>query len=426
RVVVFEMNDLPYGKIEDGLPNWHINLRNKQEKNIDQKLNHPNVRYIPNVRIGKDIIFDDLLKKWCFTVVILANGAWKDRVLPISDVSRFVNFGLIYQNSLLYWFNHKHEPDYNGIKYEIKDETVVVGGGLASLDVMKLGMIELVQKALLQQKEVDIDLFTFEKEGILNILNKYNTSLQDLNLKGMTLVYRRTAYDMPLKLPRNDSEESVQKAREVSSKLLNKYVDNFLFKFIPLGSPIDKIEKEGKLDAIIFQKNKIEGNKMFYIEGDTFTLKTPLLISSIGSLPDRISGLPYDGSTLKMRNRDGYAIFGFSNVFAIGNAVTGRGNIQESKSHGNLITNKIINHHLEQGDLFEKWLINYNENLKSVVQEQIEQIDKEIKSKAIMPNEVIENILKKTSYFQQKTGFTTYENWITRKTPIRLEDILNK
>ena len=83
RLVVFEMNDLPYGKIEDGLPNWHINLRNKQEKNIDLKLNHPNVRYVPNVRIGDNLNFDDLVNNWGFTVVILANGAWKDRALPI-------------------------------------------------------------------------------------------------------------------------------------------------------------------------------------------------------------------------------------------------------------------------------------------------------------------------------------------------------
>lgn len=426
RVVVFEMNNLPYGKIEDGLPNWHINLRNKQEKSIDQKLDHFNIRYVPNVRIGNDIIFDDLVKNWGFTVVILANGAWKDRTLPISDISKFVNYGLIYQNSLLHWYNHKHEPNYKGIRYEIKDGTVVIGGGLASLDVMKLGMIELVQMALLNQKKVDIDLFTFEKRGILNILNEHDTSLSDLKLKGMTLVYRRTAYDMPLKSPRNDSKESIEKAREVSNRLLNKYAENFLFKFIPLGSPIDRIEKNGKLEAIVFQRNKMENSKIFSIEGDTFTLQTPLLISSIGSLPDRISGLPYDGTALKMKSKDGYIVFGFSNVFAIGNAVTGRGNIQESKSHGNLMTNKIIDEHLEQEDLFEEWLINYNENLKSIVQEQIEEIDKEIKSKKIMPDEVIENILKKTKSLQQKSGFTTYSEWIKLKTPIRLEDMIKK
>ena len=174
------------------------------------------------------------------------------------------------------------------------------------------------------------------------------------------------------------------------------------------------------------KKNKIEGGKLNSKEGETFTLNTPLLISSIGSLPDRITGLPYDGSTLEMENKNGYIVKGFTNVFAIGNAVTGRGNIQESKAHGTMMTNKIIDHHLEKDDLFEEWLVNYNENLKSVVQEQIEEIDKEIRSKEIMPDEVIEGILDKTEALHEKIGYTTYEKWIALKTPIRLEDMLKK
>ena len=87
RVVVFEMNDLPYGKIEDGLPKWHINLRNKQELNIDNKLDHPNIRFVPNVKIGDTISFDDLVNHWGFTVVILANGAWQDRELPVKEIN---------------------------------------------------------------------------------------------------------------------------------------------------------------------------------------------------------------------------------------------------------------------------------------------------------------------------------------------------
>ena len=32
RVVVFDQNILPYGKIEDGLPKWHYKLRDQEEK----------------------------------------------------------------------------------------------------------------------------------------------------------------------------------------------------------------------------------------------------------------------------------------------------------------------------------------------------------------------------------------------------------
>ena len=64
------MNALPYGKIEEGLPNWHIKLRNKQINEIDKKLNLPNVRFVPNTKIGVDINFLDLVNNWGFSATI--------------------------------------------------------------------------------------------------------------------------------------------------------------------------------------------------------------------------------------------------------------------------------------------------------------------------------------------------------------------
>ena len=113
RVVVFEMNKLPYGKIEDGLPNWHINLRDRQIKEIDSKLDQENIRFVPNTKVGKDIDFLDLVNNWGFSAIILANGAWQDRSFPILELDKFKDKELVYQNSFIYWFNHKHEKNYD-------------------------------------------------------------------------------------------------------------------------------------------------------------------------------------------------------------------------------------------------------------------------------------------------------------------------
>ena len=40
-VVVFEQNPRPYGKIEDGLPRWHVALRRKEYDSIGEKLSLP-------------------------------------------------------------------------------------------------------------------------------------------------------------------------------------------------------------------------------------------------------------------------------------------------------------------------------------------------------------------------------------------------
>ncbi len=423
RVVVFEMNDLPYGKIEDGLPKWHVNLRDKQEKSIDQKLSHPNIYFVPRAKIGRDIEFEEILNDWGFSIIIFANGAWKDRALPIEGIDKFINNGLVYQNTLLYWYNHKHEPDYKGLKFELKDRSIVIGGGLSSLDVMKLGMIELVQNALKKEKGIDIDMFTFEKKGIAKVLNEIGLTLKDLNLYGMTLVYRRNATDMPLKSPKDNTEENINKAREVSDKLLKKYAENFLFHFIPLSSPIDKVEENGKLKGIVFQKNEIINGKLQTKKEDTFVLETPMLISSIGSLPEMINGLTYQNSLLKMVGKNGYQVDGFPNVFAIGNAVTGKGNIRESKKHGVLMTNKIIDDHMKTSDFFEEWLSVYNEGIEEDVMEQVCEIENEILAKDSMSDSVFQNISDRTKAYQEKVGYGNYQEWIRTKTPVRLENI---
>ncbi len=331
---------------------------------------------------------------------------------------------MVYQNSLLYWYNHKHEPEYKGSSIEILDGAIVVGGGLASLDVIKLGMIELVQNALLSKKGILVDLFEFEKKGIAAVLELNNTNLQELQIKGLSLVYRRTAKDMPLKSPKDDTTENVEKAKMVSEKLLQKYLNKYLFKFIPLSIPIGIIEKEDTLKALVLQKVTIENGKIISKPGDTLTVETPMIISSIGSLPEQIEGLYYEGSWLKMEGKGNYKVYGYNNVFAIGNAVTGRGNIQESKVHGKRMTEKIIDKHLLENDLFEDWLENLNTDLCNRVDENVEAIEVFIKKQKIMPDRIVDNILRKSKALQDKVGYTTYSDWIKLKTPIRLENLL--
>jgi len=423
RVVVFDMNKLPYGKIEDGLPSWHINLRNRQESEIDKKLCHDNIRYVPLVKIGRDISFKDLVENWGFSAIILANGAWKDRSVPIDGIDKFKNKGLIYQNDFIYWFNHKHEPNYNGNRYKLKDNAIIFGGGLASLDVVKIFMIELVKEKLKALYNIDEDLFKLEKYGIDKVLEEYDVTFEELNIIGVTLVYRRNAEDMPLKSPKDDTQKSIHTAREVSKKLLEKYIEKFKFKFKPLSVPIDYIEENNSLKGILLQKVKLYNGKIVPIENETETLRSDMFVSSIGSIPEQLDGLEYEWSYLKMHKEVDYHVFGYDNVFAVGNAVTGRGNIQESKQHGKKITKKIIDLHLTD-DAFEEWLTNLNESIKSKVSEQITSIIDEISSKEVQPDDIIQNILDKTKSLNSLHNYTTYQDWVDRHRPIRLEELI--
>src|SRR3990167_9599620 len=109
RVAVFEQNTRPYGKIEDGLPRWHVEQRKQEYARIDARIKKPGVVFVPSTKIGAELDFKDLTDGWGFSAVILANGAWRDRDIGIAGAAEFIGKGLIYQNPFIYWYNHKNE-----------------------------------------------------------------------------------------------------------------------------------------------------------------------------------------------------------------------------------------------------------------------------------------------------------------------------
>ncbi len=430
RVVVIDQNALPYGKLEDGLPKWHHNLRDKQEAEIDKKLDHDRVRFIPNLKIGRDYAFKDLVDLG-FTAVILANGAWQDRPLPVPGIEKFRDKELIYQNDLVKWYNHYHEPDYNGRQYEIKDSAVVIGGGLASLDVMKIVMMELVERKLKEKlgDDIIVDQFELEKKGIDKYLDQFGLKFEDLGIKGATLVYRRQAKHMPLKHPQGKDPEAIEKAQIVSQRILDNYKKKFHFYFIPEATPVDFIEEDGKLKGLVLQKLRtLDNGKLEKIEGDTFDIYTDQVISSIGSIPEKIEGIPYDGDRIKTEGDDSISrVYGYDNVFAIGNAVTGKGNIKTAKEHGSMVTQRLLDEYLQKNtQAFDMELEAYNKEVRQKTDEKIAQIFKQLLNKDIPDDVTVDHIWEVSKAYQDRVGYKDYKSWIESHKPVRYEDIIAK
>ena len=104
--------------------------------------------------------------------MVLACGAWRDRPLPIEGADAYVGRGLIYQNPFIIWFNHADEPGYTGPVFEPRDGALVVGGGLASIDVVKALMLMTVREKL-RARGIEQDLVEMEVKGIPKILEHH-------------------------------------------------------------------------------------------------------------------------------------------------------------------------------------------------------------------------------------------------------------
>ena len=328
RCVVVEQNRMPYGKIEDGLPRWHEKQRISEYFKIDDIISNDLVDFVPLTRIGEDISFEEIYNMG-WSCIYFANGAWKDRSFPIKEIEQFDNF--YYQNPFVYWFNHYHESSYNGPKVDIKDDAIVIGGGLASIDVCKIAQLELVKQKV-ESKIENFDIIEMEHKGIPKYLEQYDLKYEDLGIKGTTLVYRRNVENMPLTtIPEDAAPEMVEKRKLARRKILNNTLDKFLFKVADCTQPVGLSYEDNMLNGIEVIENEIIDGKLIAKENSNKILHGNTFISSIGSLPEPIQGIPMDGSTYNIIDEDSGKFDELDKVHGMGNAITGKGNIKASR-----------------------------------------------------------------------------------------------
>ncbi|MBW1758541.1 MAG: hypothetical protein JRJ80_20560, partial [Deltaproteobacteria bacterium] len=151
------------------------------------------------------------------SAVVLANGAWSDRGLPIDGADAYDGRGLVYQNEFVYWFNHYEDEGYEGPTFEVPDGAMVVGGGLASIDVVKIVNLELYARAL-RARGIEVDIVDMEIKGIPRTLEAHGITAEELDVKGCTLYYRRRKEDMPLASADDPTPEQLAKLQAASSR----------------------------------------------------------------------------------------------------------------------------------------------------------------------------------------------------------------
>jgi NADPH-dependent glutamate synthase beta subunit-like oxidoreductase len=344
-VAVFEQNPRPYGKIEDGLPRWHHALRRKEYETIAQKLARPGVHFVPNTAVGRDVGFPELSREWGFSAVVLACGAWRDRPLPVPGADAYVGRGLVYQNPFVIWFNHANEAGYRGERFVPMDGALVVGGGLASIDVVKVLMLETTRAAL-AARGIDVPLIELEVKGIPKILERHGLAFEALGLSGCTLFYRRRVEDMPLvEEPEDATPERIAKVRTARARVLEKAMEKYRFRMEPLCAPDGLLVEGERLVGLRFRRTRMESGRPVATD-ETFERRGPCVVSSIGSIPEPIPGIPTKGELFDFSDWDLGRLDAYPNVFGAGNVVTGKGNIVASRKHATHVAEEMALHYL--------------------------------------------------------------------------------
>jgi NADPH-dependent glutamate synthase beta subunit-like oxidoreductase len=419
RVAVIEQNTRPYGKIEDGLPRWHVEQRRQEYGRIDARLKKPGVYFVPSTKLGRDLSLQDLCS-WGFSAVILANGAWRDRDLGVPGADKFIDKGLVYQNPFIYWYNHKNEAGYSGPRYETPDEALVVGGGLASIDVVKVLQLENYERAL-KARGIPMDMHQLEK-GIPAACKAHGIDPAELGVKGCLLIYRRREQDMPLaQPPDNATPEQIAKTEQVRLKMLKLARDRYLFRVQDRRLTTGLLVENGRLAGLKVAETKIEGRKAEPIPGSEYEIRAPLVISSIGSVPERLPGITMNGEYYTFTGEELPRYTGCDHVYGVGNVVTGQGNIRVSLVHSQKVTTSLIETYLGVAHRDAPLSALY-QAAEAQVATQTRTIEEKIETLPPLSPAKVAEIEQRVHSLQQRAGYISdYDSWIAKVTPPDLE-----
>lgn len=418
-VVVFEQNPRPYGKIEDGLPRWHVKQRHDEYEEINKRLEHPNIEYVPKTRMGRDLDFEELRSRWGLSGIVLSHGAWRDRPFPVEGADQFVDRGLVYQNKLIYWFNHYLEKAYDGPRYVLSPGATVVGGGLASIDVVKVLQIENTLAAL-KTRGIATDMLALEREGIEPVLNANGLKYNDLGVAPCKLFYRRRVLDMPLSdIPPDAPAKRAEALKMARAKILEKAQRKFLFEFQELRAPSGVIADGSVMVGVNFSRTEVVDGQVRIVQEGAESARSKLTISSIGSIPEPIPGIPQKGEVYTYADREvGLLMDGPTAVFAAGNVLTGKGNIKDSLESGIEIGTRVAEAYL--GLSGEE--LKLADGARKQAAGSGEKIAGAISTRPKISAAGVADLLRRVRERQHAVGYDgNYRAWIAKVTPVDLQ-----
>ncbi|HMD05714.1 MAG TPA: hypothetical protein VKG68_10550, partial [Candidatus Binatus sp.] len=330
-----------------------------------------------------------------------------------------VDRGLVYQNALIYWFNHYLEKNYDGPRYDLTPGAIVLGGGLASIDVVKVLQIELTLAAM-KARGIAGDMIALEREGIEPVLSQHGLKYADLGVAPCKLYYRRRVLDMPLSdIPPGAPAKRAEALRQARAKILDKAQRKFLFEFQELRAPSGVIAENGVMVGVHFSRTEVADGRVRIVQEGAESARAPMTISSIGSIPEPIPGIQQQGEVYTyVDQKIGLLMDGPTAVFAAGNVLTGKGNIKDSLESGTEIGTRVAEAYL--GLSGEE--VKIAEDARKAAADSGEKIASDVSVRPKIAPQGVANVLRRVRERQRAVGYEgSYRAWLDKVTPPDLQ-----
>jgi ferredoxin--NADP+ reductase len=159
------------------------------------------------------------------------------------------------------------------------------------------------------------------------------------------------------------------------------------------------------------------GGKLVALEDHTFELRSPLVVSAIGSLPEPIPGIVMKGTFYDYADWDTGAYAPVAGVFGVGNVVTGRGNIKASEHHSKDVANWLVEHYLGVHDADEdRTVAGLFEHASARGEAAATHVVAYLKDHPPLPAAQAEALVARIRARQAEIGYQDYASWMAAVT----------
>jgi len=342
KIDMIERLPTPWGLVRSGVAPDHPKIKTVS-KVFEKIAKEPNFRLFANVELGKDVSLKDLKDQ--YDVVVLATGASKGRKLGIP--------GEELKNSLssaefVPWYNS--HPDYVDVEVDLSsDVAVIIGAGNVAMDVARILAIDpkeldstdIAEHALIKLKQSNIrtviicgrrgpEHAAFTAPELRDLPKLKNTDVF-IDAKQIEEAIKHIEEMAEVDKDLKNNIEAMKTIAEHEKKGVPRKLE---IKF--LSTPRE-IKGNGKVEEVVFQKNKIQNGKVVATK-ETFSVKTGLVITAIG-----YDSIQYPGIIIESGRIGNIAGHVEHNVYAVGWAKRGStGVIGTNKSDSNDVVDLII------------------------------------------------------------------------------------
>ena len=231
---------------------------------------------------------------------------------------------------------------------------------------------------------------------------------------------------MPLaQPPENARPDQIAKTEAIRQKMLHLAQVKYLFRVQDRRVPTGLLIEDGRLVGLKVAETKVEGRKAEPVDGSEYQLRAPMVISSIGSVPEKIPGIAMKSEYYDF-NHESLPRYGeSSHVFGVGNVVTGQGNIRSSLLHSQEVTTELIENYIgvaDEGTVSARFYAGAEARGTAQAQAVRDRVQV-MRGLSYLEIAAIEQRIRA---FQERVGYTgDYDSWIASATPAVTEDQVN-